>query len=570
MKTPSRPSNLSASSRLLKSTFAVAFLPGLLFLLSIQPSHAGSATWNLNPISSDWNTAANWTPPTVPNGPSDTATFDSSTTTDISPAPGTGSIEVDSIVFNPGASAYTITVPWYIGEFNYFLYISGTGIVNNSGVSQNFVNLEDDGAIFENNATAGNLTVFSNPASANLDRSGGITFFLNNSNAANGTFINEGDEPAGGSTQFYDQASAGNATIINEGTGPGDVIGGAAYFFGNSTAETATIINEGGAVVGGGGGLTHLDNDSTAANGTFINHGGTTEGANGGLTEFIGGTSGNAILIADGTFSGFGAGRIAFDTSGGGGVPQVELFGTGALEIGVSIARTVTIGSIEGDGLVFLGRNNLEIGGNNLSTLFAGVIGGARGSLTKIGTSTLELTGANIYTGGTTIEGGKLVVNNMTGSGTGIGIVQVNGGRLSGRGMIAGAVIVGSGSGAGAALAPGRRGSKTDTLTIQGALTFQFDSTYKFELKSSTPTADKVVANGVTINNGAQVSPSDLDSAVLPPGTVFTVIGNTAATPIVGTFANLAGGSIITIGNNTFQASYSGGDGNDLTLTVVP
>lgn len=29
-------------------------------------------------------------------------------------------------------------------------------------------------------------------------------------------------------------------------------------------------------------------------------------------------------------------------------------------------------------------------------------------------------------------------------------------------------------------------------------------------------------------------------------------------------------GGSITLGNNTFQASYSGGDGNDLTLTVVP
>ncbi|PYK46679.1 MAG: hypothetical protein DME53_01820, partial [Verrucomicrobia bacterium] len=118
-------------------------------------------------------------------------------------------------------------MPWYLGEPDYFLIISGTGIVNNSGVSQNFVNLEDDGVIFENNATAGNLTVFSNPASANLDRSGGITFFLDNSNAGNGMFINGGDELAGGSTQFYDNSSAGNATIINEAAGPGDSIGGA-------------------------------------------------------------------------------------------------------------------------------------------------------------------------------------------------------------------------------------------------------------------------------------------------------------------------------------------------------
>jgi hypothetical protein len=180
------------------------------------------------------------------------------------------------------------------------------------------------------------------------------------------------------------------------------------------------------------------------------------------------------------------------------------------------------------------------------------------------------LTNANTYTGGTTIEGGKLVINNRTGSGTGTGPVQVETGILAGRGTIAGPVTVGTGSGPGAALAPGRRGAKADTLTIQGALTFQLDSTYKFELKASSGNADKVVANGVTINNSAQFSSSDLGSAVLPTGTVFTVIDNTAATPIAGTFTNLPDGGTITVGNNTFQANYEGGDGNDLTLTVVP
>jgi len=58
--------------------------------------------------------------------------------------------------------------------------------------------------------------------------------------------------------------------------------------------------------------------------------------------------------------------------------------------------------------------------------------------------------------------------------------------------------------------------------------------------------------------------------AVIAPGTVFTVIDNTAATAIAGTFSNLADGSTVTAGNNTFQADYEGGDGNDLTLTVMP
>jgi hypothetical protein len=51
---------------------------------------------------------------------------------------------------------------------------------------------------------------------------------------------------------------------------------------------------------------------------------------------------------------------------------------------------------------------------------------------------------------------------------------------------------------------------------------------------------------------------------------VLTAISNTASTPISGTFANLPDGAILTVNGNNFQASYEGGDGNDLTLTVVP
>jgi hypothetical protein len=51
---------------------------------------------------------------------------------------------------------------------------------------------------------------------------------------------------------------------------------------------------------------------------------------------------------------------------------------------------------------------------------------------------------------------------------------------------------------------------------------------------------------------------------------VLTLISNTSADPISGKFSNLPDGSIVTINGNNFQASYEGGDGNDLTLTVVP
>src|SRR5215216_6403150 len=101
----------------------------LTLLLVLEGARADSATWSANPTNGDWNTAANWTPNIVPNGPHDTATFEASNTTDISFSDVT---EVEGIVFNPGADAFMInaTEP---------LTISGTGITNNSGVTQTFV-----------------------------------------------------------------------------------------------------------------------------------------------------------------------------------------------------------------------------------------------------------------------------------------------------------------------------------------------------------------------------------------------------------------------------------------------
>ena len=325
--------------------------------------------------------------------------------------------------------------------------------------------------------------------------------------------------------------------------------------------------------------MTFFLETSTAGHSTLINNGGAVSGASGGKVVFapIKGdgqtpTAGNATLIANGGLGGGAGGLIDFRESSSGGTARVELFGNGSLDISAHGRPAMAVGSIEGKGNVFLGARKLTVGSNNLSTIFSGVITdgivGTGGSLSKIGKGKLSLTNANTYTGGTTITKGAFLAKNKTGSATGTGPVQVNAGTLGGTGKISGAVTIGNGSTSGAILLPGTA-KKPGTLTINSTLTFNALSTYQCVLnRVTTPTAAKVSALGVTINSGATFTFVDTTTGTLTTGTVFTVINNTSASPIAGTFSNLANGAVFASNGNNFQVSYTGGTGNDLTLTV--
>ena len=309
------------------NTLIVAAIRCFLMFLLPAVAYAVSAQWDLDPISGDWNTAANWTPMGVPNGPADIATFALSNTTNVSISANT---EVNGITFTAAATnPYTITA-----SAPFTLVISGTGVTNNSGSTQHFI------------TTVG----------------------------ANGEF---------GLIVFSDSATAGTSTMFT---------------------------NNGGTVSGGTGGSTVFHGSSTAA---------------------------SAILVANGGSNGGAGGQIFFDEDSTGGTSRVELFGNGSLDISAHAAPGVTIGSIEGDGDAFLGANNLTIGGNNLSTTFSGVIQGAGGSLTKIGTGTLDLTGANTYTGNTNVNRGALQVDGSITSNTFV----THRGTLAGTGTVDGNVV---------------------------------------------------------------------------------------------------------------------------------
>jgi autotransporter-associated beta strand protein len=514
------------------------------FAVLTDHSYAGSATWSLNPVSDEWTNPGNWTPATVPNGEIATS---SKTTVHIS-----ANIEVDSIVFAPGADAFTLVqgVPTN-GSSQTEIY--GAGIVNDSGILQRFV--AQTGASgangnfsFYNNAAAGISTRFYIEASKSSTDNHGSIDFNDFSSAGSAIIINEGSSVAtsalGGSTNFWDNATAGSATITVNGGKTAAAGNGHAYFYGQSSADKATLI----------------------ANPAL-----TADGFGGYINFLFSSTAGQATLTARGTIAGHSSGRIDFSDSTTGGTARVEIFGSGTVGIDSHGNFGLATGSIEGDGLIELGTNPLTIGTNNLSATFSGQIldQGRGGSLTKIGTGRLVLTGTNAYTGITAINDGRLLAENKDGSATGMGSVQVNAGVLGGRGIISGTVTLGTGSGVGAYVAPGQRPGKTGSLSIQGAVTFGSDAIYACELNSNSRSADKIAANGVTINSGA-ILLTDSDAATLESGTVFVIVSNSSTTPMSGTFSNLPDEALITVGNNTFQANYEGGDGNDLTLTVVP
>ena len=131
-------------------------------------------------------------------------------------------------------------------------------------------------------------------------------------------------------------------------------------------------------------------------------------------------------------------------------------------------------------------------------------------------------------------------------------------------------MTVGTNTGVQAFLAPSKEAKKPVTLTIQSALTLNDDSTYLYKLDTKRAKGDEVIANGVVIDGGAKFSLRPSGNNALTTGQVFTVISNTSASPISGAFHNLREGAIVNANGNNLQASYSGGDGNDLTLTVVP
>ncbi len=421
-----------------------------LFLLLANAVQAGSATWKANPGSSDWSTATNWTPATVPYGDTDVATFGQSTTGTVvcgdSPDGLYASTVVAEVVFTQGANSYTMTItPVYDVVFPSLIEFHGAGITNRSGVSQTFVaahsgNTKESGRVyFLNSSSAGENTVIVNEGGASTSGDGiygGFTQFWDSSMAADTMIVNDGGTvraAVGGTCALFDSSTAQSATFVSN---PGEVsqsfagasliqtLGdvGASTFIGNAatvigaeggwiewdygSAAGANFILNGGTVPNAQGGQVYVYGGSGYA--TFTGYGGQGSGAEGGLIDLfdLPGSNKTVVIANGGTNGGLGA-TILLENDVSPSKGQFRVNGNGSLDLGNVVGVGPIIGSLEGDGLVSLSDHPLSIGGNNLSTTFSGTIQDS-GSVIKVGTGTFTLSQANLYTGGTTVSEGTL------------------------------------------------------------------------------------------------------------------------------------------------------------------
>lgn len=241
-------------------------------------------------------------------------------------------------------------------------------------------------------------------------------------------------------------------------------------------------------------------------------------------------THSNALGAADGT-AGTGTvivsgATLEIDGTSGNVAVGNEALSVGGAGVSSGGAVKVTGGNNSWNGAVTMTSDTTVNVVTSAALKFASTVTG-NFALTKQGAGTLELTGTNTYQGNTSVNAGRLLVNNSAGSGTGTGAVTFASGSILGGG---GAIVAGLNNSvtlnSGSTLVIGNTGALAAEdfhITTSGTGVITLSGTIQFDLFTSQAGVNPVTANDRLVLTGSLNTVLSTSTSVLQVSSSLTV-----------------------------------------------
>ncbi|HYD85110.1 MAG TPA: autotransporter-associated beta strand repeat-containing protein [Opitutus sp.] len=246
-----------------------------------------------------------------------------------------------------------------------------------------------------------------------------ISWIGSNGDAFNATSSWGGAVPSGANSTAEFGGNTGGVIIqLNHAVGT--------FYFNSSYTSGGFIVRNGGSLSL----INGIVNDSAVSPEFTIRDG----------TVFF---TGNAPKLGNATFNVESAGLLKLFTANhpNGSAARVNLTGGQIGMNNTTDGGSASLGEMKGtSGRISLPDVALTVGALNTDATYSGTID-SLGALTKVGTGTWTLTGANTYDGSTLISAGTIKIDNASGSAFGTGNVTIGiGGTLTGAGSFTGAL----------------------------------------------------------------------------------------------------------------------------------
>lgn len=465
------------------------------------------------------------------------------------------------------------------------------GAITSSGDPQVYGQFSLGGATRTINVTSGGLYVAADIQSGGITKTGPGALSLAGANTYEGTTAvaqgmlvvthSAGLGSSAGGTVVSNGATLSlwpSVTVANEPLtiqGTGDPAMSAALFFSSFASWNGPITLAGDATINvAGAGQTSFMNGAIGGPGALVKIGpGTLSLGGSQANTFSGGLYVNAGLVvlakaADvgavscPVFIGDGVGganadelRIASNFANFVGNSPVTINSSGRLNLNGFLAWP---SSVSGVGPVSLGTGGVLAVRNNDDVTYSGVISGNSGQVSKFNPGRWTLTGASTFSGKFEALNGTVIVS---GSLANADVEVLSGGTFGGSGLVKSLKANANGT-----VAPG---ASPGQLSVSGTVTLMPNSIYQVELNG--------VAAGSTydqLNIGGPLAVTNAILAVIPGfnsavSNAFTIVLNNGVGAVNGTFDGLPQNATFMAGGKTFRISYTGGSGNEVTLTQV-